>query len=556
MFMDCSSLESLDLSGFDTAGALTDSMFLSCDSLALLSLGSSFVMNGNEGLVEPPNNDDYTGEWACFCGGRASGLKTLSAAELMSGYDGASMAGQWTWMHRSRYEAEDQTFTYTGEGIRPKAKLIVGQSLDCNESGVVYYADAAHTQKLGESYSWDDDYPVDAGVYYMRFWAQYSYGISNLGPEDCWTDGPYGDCVLTIEPASISEATVKASDCVYDGTAKKPEVTVTWKGRTLEAGKDYAVSYTDNTAAGTAKVTVTGQGNFKDSAFGAFAISLPGKSASTVTLPDKSATYTGEAIAMGGAKVTGSTGKVTYAYYSDAACTKAVAAASVVNAGTYYVKAAVAADGSYAAATSKAAKLVIGKAASKVELPDKSATYTGKRVSMDGAKVAGSTGKVTYAYYSDAKCKRKLAASKVKAVGAYYVKATVAADANHRAATSAAARLTVNPRPTRLKSAKGYTVTDREHAGNKGLRLKWRKPKAECAGVEFRVQAYDKQAAEWRTVQSAKAAKRAYPKGCTVGKKSLKKRTEYRVQVRTYKKVSGEYYYSTWSNAKTARTPK
>lgn len=48
------------------------------------------------------------------------------------------------------------------------------------------------------------------------------------------------------------------------------------------------------------------------------------------------------------------------------------------------------------------------KKSSKVVLKDKYAIYTGKAIKIGKAKVTGSKGKVTYTYYTDAKCKKKL----------------------------------------------------------------------------------------------------------------------------------------------------
>ncbi|MDO4170497.1 MAG: penicillin-binding Tp47 domain C-containing protein [Lachnospiraceae bacterium] len=163
-------------------------------------------------------------------------------------------------------------------------------------------------------------------------------------------------------------------------------------------------------------------------------------SASNITLNGKTATYNGKAITVDAAKVTGSKGKVTYSYYSDAACTKALSGAPV-NAGTYYAKASVAADDNYNAATSAAVKIVIKKANSSITLTDTTVNYTGKAIAVK-TKVAGSKGKVTYTYYSDKACKKKIAAP--KNVGTYYVKASVAADTNYNgASTSKAAKLVI-----------------------------------------------------------------------------------------------------------------
>lgn len=47
--------------------------------------------------------------------------------------------------------------------------------------------------------------------------------------------------------------------CVYSGEARKPEMVVSYKGKTFEKDKDYTVDYDKNVAAGTAQVTLTGQ---------------------------------------------------------------------------------------------------------------------------------------------------------------------------------------------------------------------------------------------------------------------------------------------------------
>lgn len=61
--------------------------------------------------------------------------------------------------------------------------------------------------------------------------------------------------VITVSPESFD----------YDGTAKEPEVTVTDQDKTLVLGTDYEVEYMDNVEAGTAKLTITGIGNYTGS---------------------------------------------------------------------------------------------------------------------------------------------------------------------------------------------------------------------------------------------------------------------------------------------------
>ena len=56
------------------------------------------------------------------------------------------------------------------------------------------------------------------------------------------------DCDFALNPASYT----------YNGSARKPAVTVTYQGKELAAGTDYNVAYSKNVNAGTASVTVTG----------------------------------------------------------------------------------------------------------------------------------------------------------------------------------------------------------------------------------------------------------------------------------------------------------
>ncbi len=60
------------------------------------------------------------------------------------------------------------------------------------------------------------------------------------------------NCTITINPDSF----------VYDGSPKTPDATVLDGDITLSEGKDYNVSYTDNINVGTAKVILSGIGNY------------------------------------------------------------------------------------------------------------------------------------------------------------------------------------------------------------------------------------------------------------------------------------------------------
>lgn len=70
---------------------------------------------------------------------------------------------------------------------------------------------------------------------------------------------------FTISPKPLTREMVNSiQDQTYCANAWEPDVVVTDGNKTLVKNSDYTVSYTDNTHAGTAKVKVTGQGNYKD----------------------------------------------------------------------------------------------------------------------------------------------------------------------------------------------------------------------------------------------------------------------------------------------------
>ncbi len=126
---------------------------------------------------------------------------------------------------------------------------------------------------------------------------------------------------------SLCKVTVNAKNLIYDGKAKTPKITVTDSGKAMQSGKDYTVSYKNNTRAGTGIITVTGTGNYGGSISTRFTI---GKASNTIKVSDINKTVSAKAQTVssgvrvsGGAKLTYSsssksvkvskTGKITIA---------------------------------------------------------------------------------------------------------------------------------------------------------------------------------------------------------------------------------------------------
>ena len=102
--------------------------------------------------------------------------------------------------------------------------------------------------------------------------------------------------IPALSKISISKAsvTLSTSTYAYDGKAKKPGVTVKLNGKTLKNGTDYTVSYSNNTKVGTAKVTITGKGNYTGSVSKTFSIKNNFKKATVSGISTKA--FTGKNI--------------------------------------------------------------------------------------------------------------------------------------------------------------------------------------------------------------------------------------------------------------------
>lgn len=94
------------------------------------------------------------------------------------------------------------------------------------------------------------------------------------------------EIVIGPKPVALSECTITLSSTAfyYDGTMKKPTVTVKDGFTTLTEGTDYKVKYSNNINAGTAVLQVTGTGNYTGTVSRSFTIVKSSQSLS-VSIP-------------------------------------------------------------------------------------------------------------------------------------------------------------------------------------------------------------------------------------------------------------------------------
>ena len=162
----------------------------------------------------------------------------------------------------------------------------------------------------------------------------------------------------------------------YTGSAIEPTPTIKTDnyGDELVLGLDYEITkYEDNTNVGTGKIFIAPltDGNYSFTA-GSYTFDIKAGTSSISITGDPSKTYDGNAVDNPTVSQTGSTGAVSYTYYTDADCTTettnansgaASDGAAPKNAGDYWVQATLAADSSYGSATSVAKKFTISQKA-------------------------------------------------------------------------------------------------------------------------------------------------------------------------------------------------
>ena len=117
MFAEANSLTTLDLSNFNIRHiVILSGMFRSTTSLRELTLGSDFRLFSFSALPAISQTDEFTGMWQNVGNGTVqnpTGEFVFTSAELMSRFNGATMADTWVWQ---RVPSSIPTFTVTIEG--------------------------------------------------------------------------------------------------------------------------------------------------------------------------------------------------------------------------------------------------------------------------------------------------------------------------------------------------------------------------------------------------------------------------------------------------------
>lgn len=285
---------------------------------------------------------------------------------------------------------------------------------------------------------------------------------------------------FTINSAEISGCTfAPIADVTYNTKAHTPEVTVAISGRTLEADKDYTVSYASNIYAGTATVTVTGKGNFTGTASKNFAIAQAYLSVENQTVTHFRTETDAKSFAvpadmfLADEKETGFTITVTDYVGDEIFKTAPAVDGTNVNyqlngtVGTAFVEVKVKPDSSNYANASFTLTFVVNdkeNVSGSISFPDGSAVYTGTGIKYENATISGYSGTLRYGYTPNASTGASLDASGLPlTVGTYTVAVTFNSDASfgYKTATFTITKATPTGTPgyTKLET-NGKTLAD------------------------------------------------------------------------------------------------
>lgn len=283
-----------------------------------------------------------------------------------------------------------------------------------------------------------------------------------------------------ITEASITDDMIANIPSVtYNTRAHTPDVTVTFEGSPLEAGKDYDVAYTNNINAGTATVTVTGKGNFTGTASKDFAIAQAYLSVENQTVTHFRTETDAKSYAvpadmfLADEKETGFT--ITVTDYAGDEIFKTAPAVNGTNVnyqlngtvGTAFVEVKVKPDSSNYANASFTLTFVVNdkeNVSGSISFPDGSAVYTGTGIKYENATISGYSGTLRYGYTPNASTGASLDASGLPlTVGTYTVAVTFNSDASfgYKTATFTITKATPTGTPgyTKLETS-GKTLAD------------------------------------------------------------------------------------------------
>lgn len=277
---------------------------------------------------------------------------------------------------------------------------------------------------------------------------------------------------ITAKPMTAGMIQDMAS-LTYDGTAQTPDVTVKDGDKTLESGTDYTAAYSNNTNAGTAKVVITGKGNYSGSEEKTFTITKKEITVSGIAAVGRA--YNGETtvdldytnVVFTG-KIEGDTLTITATGTMadvNVGTDKNVTISNLTLGGASKDNYALAADGQQTAT-----KVTITKQpATPLSLTAKNAVYTGQPYAQENVTPSRNADEVRLTYYKDNNgAKGDTLNSAPANVGVYWVSGKIEESSNISEALASAVKFQITKAPLTIK-ANDKTITYGTAPANDGV---------------------------------------------------------------------------------------
>lgn len=281
---------------------------------------------------------------------------------------------------------------------------------------------------------------------------------------------------LTVSPKTLSTDAIAAIDAVtYNGKAQAPALNVKDGTKVLTAGTDYTAVYSNNTNAGTAKVVITGKGNYSGTAEQTFTINKkPVTVTSGITAKDREYNSTNvveldctkavfDGLIAGDNLTVAATGAMADAH---AGSNKKVTISGLTLGGTSAGNYVLAENGNQTTTTVNIRK----QAATALTLTAKNAVYTAAAYDAKNVTPSRNANDVHLTYYADDNGKQGAEINAPVNVGTYWVSGKINETEDISAAVAAAvkfqitkASLTVTANNNTITygaepAANGYTV--------------------------------------------------------------------------------------------------
>ncbi|WP_429960512.1 BspA family leucine-rich repeat surface protein [Enterococcus sp. AZ012] len=245
VFSNMTSLTSLDLSNW-VLNSSTDisRMFSGSTKIQALTLGKDILFTqGLGGLASISETDIYTGKWQNVGGGTVdapSGEHILSSTELLSSFDGSSMADTYVWQPKPNYEsivAED-SFLDIGDDWNPEDNFVsatdkFGENVSFDMVSVAGQVDTSKAGKYPITYTYASSSTTITvtviGYLSIHVPETLNFGSYQLGSED--SSLPYeGENIVVVDDrenssgwtlsVTIEESSSGFSNFIMNGSSK------------------------------------------------------------------------------------------------------------------------------------------------------------------------------------------------------------------------------------------------------------------------------------------------------------------------------------------------